>query len=121
MKIIGIDKEASSAEEGMGERYLILEDHPPPYWGNFFETAHREFFSMQKRRARLQGNNIIVSCLRDELQQQIKDLKEQCKRASIETAQYVAQMEAERNAQEAYRVAQRKAADDDYDNLKFDD
>ncbi|KHT34403.1 hypothetical protein [Pectobacterium carotovorum] len=121
MKIIGIDRELSSEDEGMGDRYFILEDDPPLYWPQFFDIVHKEFFSMQKRRARIEGKNVIVCCLRDELQQQLNDLKVQCAQASKEAANYAAELEAERNAQEVHLAAQRKAADDDYDKLKFDD
>lgn len=120
MKIIGIDKEASSTEEGMGDRYLILEDYPPAYWGEFFSSIHSEFFSMQKRRARLEGNYIVVTCLRSELQAQINDLNVQCKQATEATCAYVEKLRAQQAERDEQLHAQRKAADNDFDNLKFD-
>lgn len=119
MKIIGIDSNRSSTEQGMGDRYLQLDRYPAPGWDPFFNEVHTHNMSMSKRRVRVEGNYLVVNCALDEIQNQIKELQEQILEATKNFTEYDAQSKREVEAKEAALKEQRKEADNVFNKLKF--
>ncbi|AEF45930.1 hypothetical protein SerAS12_2811 [Serratia sp. AS12] len=119
MKIIGIDSDRSSTDEGMGERYLELDNHPPRDWLPFFEQTHKNYFSMSKRRARIEGNYLVVNCPLVELQSQINALKEQLVMATRNYEEHILQEKIVLDAQETALKEQEKKAQDVFKKLDF--
>ncbi|WP_177951869.1 hypothetical protein [Klebsiella grimontii] len=58
MKITGVDFEKSSVEEGMAERYLIIDKVTNFNFGEVFEKELHSHPSMHKRKAFVQGSYI---------------------------------------------------------------
>ncbi|XGJ93509.1 hypothetical protein AB6T09_10900 [Serratia marcescens] len=119
MKIINIDTNMSSVEKGMGDRYLVLDQKPSYDWIQFFEQAHKEYFSMSKRRAKIQGQYLVVNCPLDEIQNQINQLQEQLATATRDYNAYVVQKNQDFKAQEAALKQKKNDAEDIFKNLDF--
>ncbi|WP_447870465.1 hypothetical protein [Serratia fonticola] len=119
MKIIGITSHRSSKVQGMGDRYLQLESHPEPGWVNFFNDTYSNYFSTSKRRARIEGDQLVINCTLDEIQSQIIVMQEQLLRATNRFNQNEIQLKLESEAQEAALKEQEDIANNVFNNLKF--
>lgn len=119
MKIIDIDRDLSSLEEGRGFRYLVLDMVPNVQWTNHFLDNHKTSMDLVKRPVSIRGNNILVECCMDEIQHQIDTLNALCKTTDdqIQSAleeSYRAEQERVRQHEE-----KRKSANKEFGKLKF--
>jgi len=119
MKIAGINKDISSTEEGLGDRYLILSEVPTHDWKRTFSHNHLSSMVLNKRSVSFSGNQITVNCTMDELQGQIDLLNSICEKTDADLL--AAYEQAQREEQErAQRDQDKRArAEAQYDKLKF--
>ena len=120
MKIIDIQRELSSSNPDFGARYLILDSVPFQNWIQLFEATHRQTFDMMKRSISIQGIYLIVECPMEELQYQIKTLNEICSKTDSALQEIKDRETKEREESNLRAEAERKKANDSFDNLKFD-
>ncbi|NMP26861.1 hypothetical protein GW590_08290 [Rahnella sp. SAP-1] len=119
MRIIDLDRDNTSYEPGVADRYLKLDGQPDPEWIEHFERAHANFFSMSKRRAQVRGDCIVVSCVLDEIQNQIIELNTQCERATEEWQARKDREKQQKEDNDRKIEAQKIKANQIFGNLKF--
>lgn len=77
IKIVSLDESASgpSGEGALMTMVLRLSGKAPSAWCAYFNAGWKSNFFMMKRRAEANGTSIVVTCLPDELQDQINHMK----------------------------------------------
>ncbi|RAR75084.1 hypothetical protein C7420_101700 [Pantoea ananatis] len=119
MKIVGIDMDMSSSEQGLGARYLKFDIMASVEWKTIFEQIHRNTFSPSKRDVSVVGSNLIVHCCMDELQHQIESLNKMCAQADERLVAKHQQEEAEERERVRQVQEKRTRANEHYGKLKF--
>ncbi|HBR1176904.1 MULTISPECIES: hypothetical protein [Klebsiella] len=119
MKITGVDFEKSSVEEGMADRYLIIDNITNARFSEFFESELRSHPSMHKRRAVVQGSYVIVTCPLDELQAQVKLLNEICSRVEVKIREHVEDIKRRHEEERQAENLKKDAAHNVFKGLKF--
>lgn len=119
MKIVGIDMNLSSSEQGIGARYLKFDSMASVEWKTIFEQIYRNTFSPNKREASVVGTNLIVQCCMDELQHQIEILNKMCIQADERLAAQYEQEQAEERERVRQMQEKRNHANEQYKKLKF--
>lgn len=119
MKIAGINKNISSTEEGLGDRYLVFSENLTQDWKRVFLHNHHHSLELNKRSISFTGNQISVNCTMDELQGQIDLINSICQKTDADLL--AAYEKSQREEQERVQLAQdkRARADAQYDKLKF--
>lgn len=103
----------------MGDRYLQLEYYPDPDWNHFFNEVYSNYLSTNKRHARIEGDHLVVRCMLDEIQNQIRALQEPLLQATKRFDDYKNELRLQVEAQEAALKEQEDKANDVFNNLKF--
>lgn len=119
MKIVGINKDISSFENGMGDRFLILDNVADAEFIHIFNDLHKRNMALNKRAVSLSGRQLIVKCPMDEIQSQVELINT----IFMQTDRYISDaQEKQRIAhEEKIRIVQEKraAAQSEFDKLKF--
>lgn len=119
--IVGFD-DAATRPSGKGallDMVLQLSTPASGSWSQIFELAWKQNMSMTKRNARVSGDTIIVTCMPDELQTQIDDLKGVVQKVNEKYRQLLDQSERIRAAQNTKAEHDRQKLQELKGNLKF--
>ncbi|WP_215846728.1 hypothetical protein [Candidatus Pantoea bituminis] len=119
MKITGLNKDKTSTNESMGERWFTLDETGSPLWGSFYDQAYQSLFDMMKRKSEWHPGHIVVRCSLDEMQHQINVINKLCKMADELLTQHHEKMEKDRQEALSRSEKERYKADDVFNNLKF--
>ena len=119
MKIISIDMNASSPEQGLATRRLILDNMASVEWKTLFENIHRNRVDFHKREVSIAGKEIMVNCCMDEIQHQIDSLNAICKEADDQLLAAHAQAQAAEQERVRMQEEKRRAAHEQFGKLKF--
>lgn len=119
MKIVSIDMNSSSSEQGMGSRHLKLDFAPSHEWKAIFSELHKNLIDFNKRDAYVLGSNIVVNCCMDELQYQIDSLNGICADADERLLAKQEQEQAQERERNRQMQEKRNQANEQYGKLKF--
>lgn len=119
--IIGMDDNASSGVKDTNLSNIVLTIAPEPdnQWVSMFHQAYQNHFSMMKRRVSIAGNKLTITCLDEELQDQVKQLQSVFRKTNVAYAEYMEQAEATARQEAADALAERQRLADLSKNLKF--
>jgi hypothetical protein len=125
IKIVGADEELTHAPDAsrpmMYDVYLKLSDSPPHEWVQAFEQAWRHRLYSKKRRARIEGEHLVIHCPLDEIE---KDHKPELLAVLAQVNQDYKQYAAQQTLLQERVTAQEAAADQKKKNtlggLKFE-
>ncbi|WP_052206079.1 MULTISPECIES: hypothetical protein [Pantoea] len=119
MKLVGIDKLLSSTENGLAQRYLVLDYVPNNYWADMFLKLHKNSISPEKREVSLRGKYVIVECLVEEIQGQVNFLNKLCEEAEIQLIKAHDQEQKAKQAKGRLEEENRILALEAFEKLKF--
>lgn len=119
MKIISIDINGSSPEQGLATRRLILDNMATVEWKALFEKIHRKRVDFHKREITIAGKEIIVNCCIDEIQHQIDSLNAICKETDEQLLAAHAQAQAAEQERVRTQEEKRRIAQEQFGKLKF--
>lgn len=122
IRIVGLNNDATRSINGaLCEVHFSLSVAPPWAWVHFFDAAYQSARSNMWRRAKVQGNDIVLSCGLDEIEKYHKQPLVNAVAAANRS--YIADLQ--RLEQEKAEEIERQMAERDQinamgDNLKFD-
>ena len=96
--------------------YLILTDAPPKEWQDIFNEERRVPRHLMWRDAWIDGNNIVICCVPEEIKMHLKDLRDDVSRSNFKYRGYLKEL-----AQKETTAARAQARFTKLkDELKFD-
>ena len=125
IRIVGAEEELTHAPDparpAMYDVYLKLSDAPPTEWAQAFDDEWQHRLYSKKRRARVEGDHIVIHCPPDEIE---KDHKTELMAVVAQANQRYRQFAVQKSQRAKQAAEQQAAADqrkkDALSRLKFE-